>query len=328
MKRSLSILTLVASAATVGCASLQVRNKTSAELIALLEAPDTSRRARKAASDQLKRRPPADVLPGVFTVHRHFAHHRTLWGSGHHLAAGEAVTWQEAAAITASDAWSGSLEDPTHDKQQKGAVLLGILSQWQSEICKPPDLPPRPAAIIGTDYDLAGLSDLMYGLQTNWVDGTEHAITAVLTNDRFSSGCRLSAAHTLVSVTGTKHFGEILDAAANSPLGDQHWYARLLLGTKPAPEWEARVLRFAVTTIKAERAAHPDYAYAGYFVARAMEHHTGRTLTPEVVAGQCCPEELFRGTVDNALAWWEANEDRFPTASRWPRPAALTREEW
>ena len=131
----------------------------------------------------------------------------------------------------------------------------------------------------------------------------------MVANADLSSGCRLTAAGVLVRKTGTRHFDAVLAAAPTAPLEDQEWYARLLLGERAAPEWEPRVLRYAVSVMEARRAAHPEGG--GYFIARALEGRAGRVFLPPLVNGEL-PADFFSRSVANALEWWRAYERDLP----------------
>ena len=310
MRQVLASVVLIGVATTTGCGSLRARGKTSVELIDMLEMPNTSRRARETAALELARRPPAEVLPGVFRVYRRHANFILPLSYG---PSKTPATSEELVALTAQRAWLLNLENANYSRQDKGIVLLDLLVQWQAEICHREDR-PRPS-IQALPGRYTGLVELLHGLRDNWVDGAEERLASIVANPAFASGCRLTTAHVLVEKTQAKHIREVMDAARSAPLDEQESYARLLLDSGDGdhvipPEWESRVMRYAVAVIHALRAAYPDHP-AGYFIARSMEGHAGTTFTPKIDESST-REDFHRITVENALGWWQENQGRYP----------------
>ena len=303
------LATLVAVLAMCGCAALRPRAKTTDELIAAIAAPRTSRSARLAASDELKKRPPAEVLPGVFDVMRRHAHAFCQAENNDLFADGLPVTWQMAAEYTANYAWRGNLANRAHTTTEKGKALLGILAERKAELCHHAD--PQ---CDWRSMPLIDLYTLFQGLQENCADAAEAAEAAMVADGDLDSGCRQTAAQVLVHRTGTRYLAIVLPAAEAATLRDQQLYARLLLEKKLPSEWEARALRFAVGVMRAERTSEPENDSPGngiawapdYEIARAMERHVGARFQPDELT-----HGWQRRTVDNALAWWEAHKAEF-----------------
>ena len=264
-----------------GCCGIQAQGKTSDELIKILTAPGTSRDARKKAAKKLALKPPAEVLPKLLEVRRKYGPAISGWGQDH-FANGSKVSWEQAAAITASYAWSGNLKNRSYTQQEKGAALLDLLRREKSV--------SRKAGIL-------------YDLKFNWVDDAELDAVSILGDSRADWNTHYAAADVLLATTGIKHYGEIYSTALDAPLEGQESFARLLL-TMQSPEWKARVLRYAFSVIQLERTAYPDRLAHGYFIACALEGYVGAQFTPKQSPDSKTTDSFFIETVENALRWW------------------------
>lgn len=290
MIRTLLIVCFVAA----GCCSIQAQGETSVELIEILIAPDTTRKARKKAAEKLAQKPPSEVLPKILEVQRKYGHTISNCGTDA-FRSGSKVTWEQAAAITAGYAWSGNLNNPSYTRQEKGAALLDLLRREKTVSAK------------------AGfLNDLKF----YWVDGAEVEATSILADSKAESRPRYIAAEVLLDVTAMKYYGEIYSAALDASLEDQEWFARLLL-RKKEPEWEARVLRYAFAVVQAQRGAHPDRLNYGYFIASAVAGYVGAQFVPnqsdpKYKGVHGLKDAFFIDTVENALRWWENNKSAYP----------------
>lgn len=118
-----------------GCCVIQAQGKTSDELIKILTAPNTSRKARTKAAEKLAQKPPSEVLPKILEVYRKHGHTISGWGMDE-FEKGYKVSWEQAVAVTAGYAWVGNLKNPSYTKQEKGTVLLRLLRQEKSASAK------------------------------------------------------------------------------------------------------------------------------------------------------------------------------------------------
>lgn len=290
MIRTLLIVCFVAA----GWCGIQAQVKTSDLLIKILTAPDTSRKARTKAAEKLAQKPPSQVLPKILEVRKKYGHTISNWGMDE-FGRGYEVSWEQAAAITADYAWSGNLSNPSYTKQEKGAALLDLLRREKS---------------------VAGKAQFLFNLKFYWVDGAELEAASILGDSKGDSRSRYIAAEVLLEVTGMKYYGEIYSAALDATSEGQEWFASLLL-RKKAPEWKARVLRYAFAVIQARRVALPDRLDYGYFLASSLQGYVGTQFVPnqsdpKYEGENGLKDAFFIETVENALRWWENNKNAYP----------------
>ena len=105
---------------------IQAREKTSDELLKILSAPSTSRKARIKAAAKLARKPPSEALPKIWKIRKQYAGVTVEWGMDH---SGIKQSWEHVAHSTADYAWSANLHNPAYSDQEKGMALLGLLKQ-------------------------------------------------------------------------------------------------------------------------------------------------------------------------------------------------------
>ncbi len=278
----------------VSSCAIRAQTKTSDDLIAVLTAPETSRKARVRAATQLAEKPPTEVLPKLMEVQRKHGHEISGWGMDL-FERGYRVSWQEAAAITAAYAWSGNLDNPAYSKEEKAAALL--------------DMMRREATV-------AGKAEWLFSLRRCWVAAAEAEAVSILTDATADGRPSLTAATILVDKTGMKYRGEIYAAALRAPTEHRQMFASTLLSMR-SPEWEGRIGRHAFTVLLEDRAAHPDRPDYGYFLASSLGKFVGTEFTPNqsdprYKAPHGLADAFFIETVDNALRWWELNRDGFP----------------
>lgn len=284
---------LIVCFVVAGCCGIQAQGKTSDELIKILTAPNTSRNARKKASEKLAQKPPSEVLPKILEVQRKYGHTISNWGMDE-FGKGYKVTWEQAAAITAVYAWSGNLDNPSYTDQQKGAALLDLLRREKS---------------------VSGKTGFLFDLKFHWVDGAESEATTILGDSKADSADRYIAAMVLMDVTGMKYYSEIYSAALEASLEAQESFAHLLLSNK-APEWKARLLRYAFALIHAQRAAHTDRLDYGYQISASLGGYLGTKFVPDqsdpkYKGAHGLTDAFFIETVENALSWWEKNKTAY-----------------
>lgn len=289
MIKSLLFLCFVAAS----CCAVQAQGKTANELIKILEAPQTSRKARIDAARKLARKPPAEVLPKLLLVSRKYGDSIADWGLDA-FRAGHKVSWEQAAAMSAGYAWSWNLNNPAYTKQEKGAALLDLLKRENTVSAK---------------------AGFLYDLKFYWIDGAEAEAAAILVNPKAAPRSRYVAADVLLGITNMKYYGEAYSAALDADLEYKEWFTRLLL-SKRASEWKARVLRYAFDVIQALRAAYPDRLNYGYHIASSLEGYVGAKFVPNQAdpkyQGKYALKDIFFiETVDNALKWWENNKSAY-----------------
>jgi hypothetical protein len=275
------------------CLGIQAQGKTSDELIKILTAPHTSRKARKQAAARLAQKPPREVLPKLLEVQRKYGATISDWGLDA-FDMGYEVTWEQAAAVTAGYAWSGNLDNPSYSKEEKGLALLDLMK---------------------LEKTASGRAGFLNNLKFYWVDGAEVEAAAILGDSNCDSRSRYTAADVLLGLTAMKYYDQTYSAALVASSETQEWFARLLL-SKKAPEWEARVLRYAFTVIQTQRRAHPDRPGYGYFLASAVGSHVGTEFVPDQSDPKYKGENglkdtFFIETVENALRWWEENKSAY-----------------
>jgi hypothetical protein len=289
MIRTLLIVCFVAA----GCYGIHAQGKTSDELTTILTSPKPSREARINASKKLALKPPGEVLPKLRAVYRKYGHTIDGWGMDN-FANGHEVSCEQAVAITAAYAWSGNLDNRSYSTQEKGAALLDLLRQEKTA---------------------SGKAGYLNDLKFNWVDGAELKAASILGDPKADWRTRYTAADVLLTITAMKHYGEVYSAALDAPLKGQEWFARLLL-TKRAPEWKARVLRYAFGVIQLQRTAYPERLDYGYFIASTLQGYVGAQFVPvqsdpKYQGAHGLADSFFNETVENALRWWETNQSAY-----------------
>jgi hypothetical protein len=288
--RALLILCVVAA----GCYGIQAQGKSSDELIKILTAPKTSRDARIKASKKLAQKPPGEVLGKLLEVQKKYGHTIDNWGRDEFRAGGR-VSWEQAAAITSSYAWSGNLDNPSYSKQEKGTALLELMRAEENVYAK---------------------ARFLFHLKFNWVDGAELEATSILADSKADPLARYIAGEVLFEVMGLKYYEEIYSAALEARLEEnQVGFAELLL-RKREPEPDGRVLRYAFAAIQTQRAAHTDRLDHGYGIAVSIGHYLGIEFAKQsdpkykTENGSAHPT-FFIDTVENALKWWESNKSAY-----------------
>lgn len=283
----------VACFVMAGGSFAQAQSRSSDELIRVLTAPDTTRDVRKEAAAQLAQIPPGEALPKLSRVRKTYGHTISNWG-GDLFRMGLEVTWEQAAAITAAYAWSDSLKNPKYTRQEKGAALFDLF-------LKEPSLPDRVS--------------FLWELKFHWIDAAEPEAVAILRNPTADWRSRYVTAEVLLDAIGMKYYGEVYSVGMQAPLEHKEWFARLLFRTKSS-EWEARVVRYAISVIQEQRAAHPDRPGHSYFIASSLGDYVGVRFKPDqsdprYEGPHGLKDAFFIETVDNALKWWRENKEKY-----------------
>ncbi|MCP4612432.1 MAG: hypothetical protein GY845_27355 [Planctomycetes bacterium] len=209
-----------------------------------------------------------------------------------------------------------------HDKQApvEWQIYYAVYRSWQYHLTGKASqtLGVILLELLGSAPTPTGQERILHDIARHWHPTAEFPLSKLMKNQETEFGVRRAAGFCLMLHKGKVYHDNLVGFAEKSVGNEKNQWFDLLVDSrhKHVTGIDSAVVRLGFELLAEEKAANPDYVHGAYFIACKLGNYIDHDFKPDQNLDKYQDRHglkvsFFADTVENALAWWVDNRDKY-----------------